>query len=372
MLTEPTNSLNTQSEQIINTYGVQMYTKPNEPGDQSMMDMEYSVTAVENIIMYTFKNKKLLEQALTHPSFSDGPSYQRLEFLGDSALGLAISSFFYLTYPEIDSGKLSDLRAANVSNEKLARVAVNHGLHKYIRHSKLSDKVWEFFMKVGEEEKMVVYGGQMTAPKVLADIVESMAAAVYIDCGFNIQMMWSIFRNLLEPLVTLDSILAEPQPVTALYGACRKDGKHVDIRYSKNGGRNIASVFVDDTFIASGSSDSPKNAKLHAAEAALLKIPKSKSGRGSQTDLDFNELMEIEDAKLKLLQLCNTKKWPKPTYRVEQELGRGLDKRFVSSVQVELSGTVLSVKGSERTRIKDAEMSAASLMFCVLREAGYA
>ncbi|KAM0063755.1 putative ribonuclease III [Helianthus debilis subsp. tardiflorus] len=82
---------------------------------------------------------------------------------------------------------------------------------------------------------MAVYGGQMTAPKVLADIVESMAAAVYIDCGFNIQMIWSIFRSLLEPLVTLDGILAQPQPITALYGACRKDGKRVDIRYSKNG-----------------------------------------------------------------------------------------------------------------------------------------
>ncbi|KAJ0500886.1 putative ribonuclease III domain, double-stranded RNA-binding domain-containing protein [Helianthus annuus] len=214
---------------------------------------------------------------------------------------------------------------------------------------------------------MAVYGGQMTAPKVLADIVESMAAAVYIDCGFNIQMMWSIFRNLLEPLVTLDGILAQPQPITALYGACRKDGKRVDIRYSKNGGRNIASVFVDDTFIASGCSDSPKNAKLLAAEAALLKIPKSRSG----DDLDFNELMEIEGAKLKLLELSNKKKWPKPNYRVEQELGRGHDKRYVSSVQVEVSGTGLSVKGSERSRVKDAENSAASLMFCVLREAGY-
>ncbi|MFS7985390.1 putative ribonuclease III [Helianthus anomalus] len=100
------------------------------------MYMEYSVKAVESIIMYTFQNKKLLEQALTHPTYADGRSYQRLEFLGDSALELAISSFFYLTYPDIDAGKLSDLRAANVSNERLARVAVHHGVHKYIRHSK--------------------------------------------------------------------------------------------------------------------------------------------------------------------------------------------------------------------------------------------
>ncbi|XP_076928205.1 ribonuclease 3-like protein 2 [Bidens hawaiensis] len=326
-----------------------------------MMDMEYSVAAVESIIKYTFKDKKLLEQALTHPTFTEGPSYVRLEFLGDSALGLAISSFFFLTYPDIDSGKLSDLRAANVSNEKLARAAVHHGLHKYIRHTNLTDKVWEFFGKVEEEGKMAVYGGQMTAPKVLADVVESMAGAVFIDCGFDLQLMWMIFRSLLEPLVMLDVILTQPQPIAALYGACGKDGKQVDIRYSKNGGRNIASVFVDNTFIASGSSDSPKNAKLHAAEAALLKITKSRSG--SQNDLDFNELMEIEDAKQKLLELCKKK--------VEQAMGPKRDKRYVSSVQVELYGTILSVKGSERTTVKDTENSAASLMFCALREAGY-
>ncbi|MFS7985391.1 hypothetical protein Hanom_Chr11g00997851 [Helianthus anomalus] len=53
--------------------------------------------------------------------------------------------------------------------------------------------------------------------------------------------------------------------------------------------------------------------KLLAAEAALLKIPKSRSG----DDLDFNELMEIEGAKLKLLELSNKKKWPKPNYRYD-------------------------------------------------------
>ncbi|KAI3675773.1 hypothetical protein L1987_85366 [Smallanthus sonchifolius] len=376
MLTESTGSRHTPPEKIVYSYGVEMCLKSTDSGDQSMMDMEYSVAAVESILMYTFKDKKLLEQALTHSSYTDGPSYQpsyqRLEFLGDSALGLAISSFFFLTYPDIDSGKLSDLRAANVSNEKFARVAVHHGLHKYIRHSKLSDKVWEFYIEVEGEEEMVVYGGQMTAPKVLADVVESMAAAVYIDCGFNLQMMWMIFRRLLEPLVMLDVILAQPQPITALYGACRKDGKKVDIQYWKNGDRYIARVFVDNTFIACASSDSRQNAKLHAAEAALLKITKSKSGdTNPQTNLDFNELMEIEGAKQKLNELCYKKKWPKPIFKVEQELGPLHDKRCISSVQVELSDRIFFVKGDERSRVKDADNSAASMMFCALREAGY-
>ncbi|KAK9057188.1 hypothetical protein SSX86_024555 [Deinandra increscens subsp. villosa] len=366
-------SSETRSEKIVGgTYGVEVCFKSGESGDQSMMDMEYSVAAVESILMYTFKDKRLLEQALTHHSYAaDGPSYQRLEFLGDSALGLAISSFLFLTYPDIGAGKLSDLRSANVSNEKLARAAVNHGLHKYIRHKNLSDKVWEFRSEV-EKENMAVYGGQMTAPKVLADIVESVAAAVYLDCEFNLQMMWMIFRRLLEPLVTLDFILAQPQPVDTLYSACRRDGKKVDIQYWKNGDRDMASVFVDHTFVASGSSDSKHNAKLQAAEVALLKIKKSKSCvMNTQTNLEFNELMEVEGAKQKLYVLCSKKKWPKPTYKVEQALGSAYDRRCVSSVQVEISDTILSVKGDERPRVKDAENSAASMMYCALREAGY-
>lgn len=100
--------------------------------------MEDSVKAVESILNYKFKDKKLIEEALTHPSYTDGPSYQRLEFLGDSALGLAISAFFFSSYPDIGEGPLTDLRKANVSTERLARVAVRLGLYKYIRHNKVN------------------------------------------------------------------------------------------------------------------------------------------------------------------------------------------------------------------------------------------
>ncbi|KAI3810215.1 hypothetical protein L1987_19826 [Smallanthus sonchifolius] len=208
----------------------------------------------------------------------------------------------------------------------------------------------------------------MKAPKVLADIVESVAAAVYVDCGFNLQMVWMIFRCLLEPLVMLNVVLAQPQPITTLFEACQKDGKQVYVRYSRNGDRNVASVFVDDTYIASGSSETKENAKLHAAEAALSKL----TDTSPQANLDINELVETESAKQKVRELCNKKRWPKPTYRLEQELGPAHDKRYISSVQVEVSDTIFCVKGSERSKVKDAENSAASMMFRVLREAGYA
>lgn len=109
------------------------------------MDMSCIVKAVEEILDYKFNDKKLLEMALTHPSYTNSRSgsYQRLEFVGDAALGLAIASYAYLVYPDHDPRDLSLVTSANVSTEKLARVAVRTGLYKYVRHhsASMDDKV---------------------------------------------------------------------------------------------------------------------------------------------------------------------------------------------------------------------------------------
>lgn len=126
-----------------------MYTLPPEEDEenQEIADMEASVRAVENLLKYRFENKKLLEEALTHSSCTNSASYQRLEFVGDAALGLAISNYVFLQYPDLDPGKLSLLRSANISTEKLARVAVRHQLYKYVRHNvtALHEKVFPIF-----------------------------------------------------------------------------------------------------------------------------------------------------------------------------------------------------------------------------------
>ncbi|KAL0000767.1 hypothetical protein SO802_014548 [Lithocarpus litseifolius] len=104
-------------------------------------DMASSIRSVEEILSYRFKDKTLLEEALTHSSYNNGESlksYQRLEFVGDAVLGLAVSNYVFLAYPNLEPGQLSSLRAANISTEKLARVAVRHGLHRFIRHNTAS------------------------------------------------------------------------------------------------------------------------------------------------------------------------------------------------------------------------------------------
>ncbi|KAL0000765.1 hypothetical protein SO802_014546 [Lithocarpus litseifolius] len=115
-------------------------------------DMASSIRSVEEILSYRFKDKSLLEEALTHSSYNNGESfksYQRLEFVGDAVLGLALSNYVFLAYPNLEPGQLSSLRAANISTEKLARVAVRHGLHRFIRHNAapLHDKFLIFLEK---------------------------------------------------------------------------------------------------------------------------------------------------------------------------------------------------------------------------------
>ncbi|KAF7827614.1 ribonuclease 3-like protein 2 [Senna tora] len=328
--------------------------------------MENPVLAVETILNYSFRNKKLLEEALTHSSFSDSFTYERLEFIGDPVLSLAISNHLFLAYPALDPGHLSLLRAANVSTEKLARVAVRRGFYRYVRHNapSLLHKVNEFAEAVREEEDAVVaYGGSVKAPKVLADVVESIAAAVYVDVGYDLVKLWVIFRGVLEPLVTLDDLRQQPQPVTMLFELCQKQGKKIDIKHWTKGSKSYAGVYIDGKSVATVSSEQRDIARLNAAKAALCKLTDLvTANNGAGIDGPF----EIVGAKQKLHELCGKKKWSKPEYRTESDVGPAHDKKFVCSVQIETFNGVLHMLGDEKSRVKEAENSAASLMIRAL------
>lgn len=108
----------------------------------SNSDPASCVKEAERILGYSFLKPKLLEQALTHSSFSNGTaSYERLEFVGDAALNLAMTNYLYLSHPDLGPGHISTLRSANVSTEKLARVAVRHRIYPLVlRNSPKLDK----------------------------------------------------------------------------------------------------------------------------------------------------------------------------------------------------------------------------------------
>lgn len=126
---------------------------------------------LEAKIGYNFKNKALLLTALTHSSYAnehhaDAESYERLEFLGDSILGLVTADFLYRHEPKLPEGRMTRLRAELVCEASLHAVAREMGLGGYMRLGR------------GEEHT----GGRERA-SILADMVEAIIAAMYIDTG---------------------------------------------------------------------------------------------------------------------------------------------------------------------------------------------
>ncbi|XP_010545513.1 PREDICTED: ribonuclease 3-like protein 2 [Tarenaya hassleriana] len=341
---------------------------PSVPVVPPSPDMVDSVRSVESILNHRFTDKRLLEQALTHSSCMDSPSYERLEFVGDISLGLAFTNYLYLAYPNLDQGQLSELRSVNVSTEKLARVAVKHGLYRFLRRvnvPSMDEKVKEFSDSIAEEDETcpVSYGGSVKAPKVLADLVESVAAAVYIDVNFDLQRLWVIFRGLLEPTATLEDLQRHPHPVTKLFNLCQKHGKRVEIKYLENDTGSIAGVYLDGECIASEFAEQNEISKLNAAKAALSRLSEFLT---VDTEI-IDDGLEIECAKKKLHERCIKKKWAKPIYSVEREEGRSHEKKFVCSVKIPTQEGVLYIEGDERCRIRDAENSAASFMIQSLK-----
>ncbi|PNY10861.1 ribonuclease 3-like protein 2-like [Trifolium pratense] len=342
------------------------------------MKMEASVAAaaVEKIIGYTFRNKKLLEEALTHTSIREAVSYKRLEFVGGAVLGLAISNYLFHTYTSVDPHHLSLLRDANVSTKKLACAAVYRGLHYYVRHntSSIDDQIREFVDAVEREKDcaVVLYGGSVKAPKILADIIESIAAAVYSDVDFDLKKSWVVIRGLLEPIATLDDLQQKLQPVVMLYEICEKSGKKLDIRQWGNGAKSTASVYVDEELVALASSDRKDIAKLDAAKLALHKLePVLPSVTVADFCTSFDGTFDIEAAKQKLHKICEMKNWTKPVYSIEKDEGNAQNKIYVAAVEIATPDGRLRMLGDEKSRLKVAQNSAASLMIRGLQQGKY-
>ncbi len=123
---------------------------------------------------YTFKDEELFLKAMTHPSYSHEIlknrefNYERLEFLGDSIVNFVLAHWVYESFPGMDEGKLSRLKAALSSKEVLSRAAIRLGLQEKVRLSR-------------GEEKM----GGREKPSILSDVFEAYVAAVFLDGGLE-------------------------------------------------------------------------------------------------------------------------------------------------------------------------------------------
>ena len=123
---------------------------------------------IQKILKYNFSQIELLEQALTHRSFSHGFNNERLEFLGDSVLSLVISENIYQREPTASEGELSRIRASLVKQEALAQVARDINLGDYI--------------KLGSGE---LKSGGFRRSSILSDTLEAILGAIYLDAGFE-------------------------------------------------------------------------------------------------------------------------------------------------------------------------------------------
>uniref|UniRef100_A0A7N0V5N8 RNase III domain-containing protein n=1 Tax=Kalanchoe fedtschenkoi TaxID=63787 RepID=A0A7N0V5N8_KALFE len=232
---------------------------------------------VEKLLGYKFKDKALLEKAFTHASVADVAaggceSYERLEYVGDAVLNMLLARALYLWYPDLSPGWLTQLRAANVDTEKLARVAVKHRLYTYLRHhrgGKIDDQIEEFRK---EMEKHPLHSmGLIKPPKVLADIVESLIGAISMDCGFRLKKLWPIVKMLLEPIISPETMKLRPK--AELQELCQK--KRWKMRYHGGLEDGEINVFVEDHLVgkASYSRSMKKEVAInHAAKDALMHL----------------------------------------------------------------------------------------------------
>ena len=220
-----------------------------------------NMQVLEERLGHVFQNRKLLETALTHPSFGGDhhvPHYQRLEFLGDAVLELAVSRYLYFELPEVDEGKLTRIRAALVREESLNRAAQRIGLGEFIR------------LSVGEERS----GGRQK-PSILSDVMEAVLAAVYLDAGFDeaVRIIGMVLGEELRPEVLKDHLDAKSR----LQELMQREGRMPSYDYLSMEGPPHAPVFAyrvmdGDQELGRGSGTSKQNAQQAAARDALKRM----------------------------------------------------------------------------------------------------
>ncbi len=129
---------------------------------------------LEENLKYTFKNKELLKNALTHSSYANEhknklSSNERLEFLGDSVLSIIVSDYIFENYPNLPEGELTKLRASLVCEDALCKFSKELNIGA--------------FLLLGKGE---MQNGGRDRPSILADAFEAVLAAMYLDGGMEV------------------------------------------------------------------------------------------------------------------------------------------------------------------------------------------
>ena len=207
-----------------------------------------------------FNNINILKTALTHSSYAYENkivSNEKLEFLGDAILEFVISEYLYVNYKNLTEGEMTKVRATVVCEESLYKIAKKHNF---------SD-----FLYVGRSEKNMK-GNER--PTVLADSVESVIAAIYLDLGMD-EVKQFILENLEDSINLASKNVGMKDYKTVLQEKLQEHGD-VSIQYEviKEEGPDHNKVFTveltcDGKVLSIGTGTSKKNAEMEAARKAL-------------------------------------------------------------------------------------------------------
>mgnify|MGYP000861812962 CR=1 FL=1 len=222
---------------------------------------EQKLSELEQKLKYRFRNRELLELALTHKSYkgSDRGNNERLEFLGDAVLQIVVSEYLYKEYPDLAEGKLAKLRAVLVSQPTLAEHARELGLNRYL--------------KVGKGE---VRSGARERDSLLCDVYEAVIGAVYLDSGSDLETMRPIILSHLPeldksqlPIIdaksTLQEHLQQTSQVLPTYHLAEEHGPDHDKKF-------VIEVLFKNKVLGKGVGSTKKEAAQNAAREALMKL----------------------------------------------------------------------------------------------------
>ncbi len=220
------------------------------------------IKKLEQQIDYSFQNRKLIIEALTHKSYKQPYNNERLEFLGDAVLDLIVGQYLFEKFPNHDEGKLSKMRASLVNEDGFTRLAIHINLGQ------------QLLLSNAEENN-----GGRSKPSLLSNAFEAIIGALYLEAGLEKARDVSI--KLLEevhPDISLDSLFKDykttlQEMTQALFGTT-PEYKLVGAHGPDHKKEFDIAVFVDDKEYARASGKSKKVAQQEAAEIAIKLLNK--------------------------------------------------------------------------------------------------
>ncbi|CAF1053013.1 unnamed protein product [Adineta ricciae] len=218
---------------------------------------EKELDEIEKEINYTFKNRAYLIAAFTHASYVHNrltQCYDRLEYLGDAVLDfLVIRCVFVEHYAEVTPSRVTNLRQDLSNNGRLASIVHSHNLHKKISYlsSHLFNAINVFDSVVKEraenhstEEEDDNQWADSTAPKPLADVFEAMVGAIFLDCGYSLEIVWRVIEPLLRHFIDQSIKHTNLNPVREFF---EKRGKRLREEHDDEGNFVFVGQIPDGT-----------------------------------------------------------------------------------------------------------------------------